>query len=87
MYDLRDSGGIEQDADIVLMLERASDDEDGKEVNMWVRKNRQGKAGNVCITIVANDTYSAFYEKDELRSMPPMMTTRNDFDNDQDFPF
>ena len=87
MYDLRDSGGIEQDADIVLMLERASDDEDDKEVNMWVRKNRQGKAGNVCITIVANDTYSAFYEKDELRSVPPLTSPNNDFENDQDFPF
>lgn len=65
MHDLRDSGGIEQDADIVLMLERATEDEDGREIYMWVRKNRQGKAGNISITIVANDTFSAFTEKGE----------------------
>ena len=66
MHDLRDSGGIEQDADIILMLERASEDINGKEVNMWVRKNRQGSAGNLSITIVANDTFSSFTEKSEI---------------------
>lgn len=63
MHDLRDSGAIEQDADIILMLERASEDEDGKEINIWVRKNRGGKAGNVKIEVVANDTYTVFTEK------------------------
>ena len=63
LYDLRDSGGIEQDADIVLMLERASEDPEGREVNMWIRKNRQGKAGNLNVTIVANETFSSFTEK------------------------
>jgi hypothetical protein len=64
MFDLRDSGAIEQDADIILMLERSGDDEEGKEINIWVRKNRGGKAGNVKIEIVANDTYTVFEEKD-----------------------
>ena len=68
MQDLRDSGGIEQDADIILMLERAPEDEDGRTVNMWLRKNRQGSAGNVKIEIVANETVTSFREKGE---MPP----------------
>ena len=68
MHDLRDSGGIEQDADIILMLERAPEDEDGRTVNMWLRKNRQGSAGNVKIEIVANETVTSFREKGE---MPP----------------
>ena len=88
MHDLRDSGGIEQDADIVLMLERASEDSEGKEVNMWIRKNRQGKAGNLNVTIVANDTFSAFVEKGEMP--PPIwedIPANNEFDNEFDIPF
>lgn len=56
MHDLRDSGGIEQDADIVLMLERTGD----KELNMWVRKNRQGKAGDIKVELNANETFTSF---------------------------
>lgn len=77
MYDLRDSGGIEQDADIILMLEKATDDEDGKDVNIWVRKNRQGKAGNVKIEITANDTYTVFTEKGDTQYTPPIPITCN----------
>ena len=71
MHDLRDSGGIEQDADAVLMLERAGDDEEGKDINIWVRKNRGGKAGNVKIEITANDTYTVFTEKEGERMNIP----------------
>lgn len=60
LYDLRDSGSIEQDADIVLMLERASKTLDDRDVNMWVRKNRQGLAGNVLVGLRANDTFTDF---------------------------
>lgn len=66
LFDLRDSGSIEQDADIVLMLERDSVSSDTEQntghINMWVRKNRQGKAGDIAINIVANSTYTAFSE-------------------------
>jgi replicative DNA helicase len=82
LYDLRDSGSIEQDADIVLMLEKAGYEEDGKDVNIWVRKNRQGKAGEVKIEITANDSYTAFYEKNG-RGPEPIY---NEFDNN-DCPF
>ena len=50
LYDLRDSGSIEQDADIVLMLRRRGDD-----LNILVRKNRHGDS-NLRITLRTNDT-------------------------------
>lgn len=61
LYDLRNSGDIEQDADIVLMLDREdSDNMDGSpNVDVWVRKNRQGKK-DICIRTQANDTYTVF---------------------------
>ena len=43
LYDLRSSGAIEQDADIVVMLERSKDDMGGiidNTIDMWIRKNR-----------------------------------------------
>ena len=83
LYDLRDSGSIEQDADIVLMLERANTSEDGRDVTMWVRKNRQGKAGDYNVDIEGNETFTAFRDKDDPTPPPP---TFNDFDNDN-FPF
>lgn len=64
LYDLRDSGSIEQDADIVIMLETAESsfsDTSPKDVNMWLRKNRQFKK-DVCVTLRPNDTYSEFVE-------------------------
>lgn len=79
MHDLRDSGSIEQDADIVLMLEKSADAEN--EVNMWVRKNRQGKAGEIKVELVANDTYTSFTDKNEP---PPPPEIYNEF-NETDF--
>lgn len=64
LCDLRESGSIEQDADIVLMLERETRSNDDPKVNMWVRKNRQGKAGNLCILLEANDTFTEFHQRE-----------------------
>lgn len=57
LFDLRDSGSIEQDADIVLMLENAKD----RSLNMYLRKNRQYRK-EVCINLAPNDTYTQFTE-------------------------
>lgn len=88
LYDLRDSGSIEQDADIVLMLERATENLDGRDVNMWVRKNRQGIAGDIKVEIEGNDTFTAFKDKNDP-TPPPLMTEhwKNDFDDNDDIPF
>lgn len=62
LYDLRDSGSIEQDADIVLMLEGVQSILDNTtHVNMWVRKNRQYRK-EICIQLRPNGTYSNFEE-------------------------
>jgi replicative DNA helicase len=88
LYDLRDSGSIEQDADIVLMLERATENLDGRDVNMWVRKNRQGIAGDIKVEIEGNDTFTAFKDKNEPTPPPPMTGHwKSDFDNNDDIPF
>lgn len=87
LHDLRDSGSIEQDADIVLMLERAPNSEDEKDVNMWLRKNRQGEK-NVCIEIRANDSFSAFTERGGYAPPIPddIPPSSNEF-LDSQFPF
>ena len=59
LYDLRDSGSIEQDADIVIMLEPKP--ETG-EILAWLRKNRSGKR-DIAFVLKPNTTYSEFTEE------------------------
>ena len=55
LSDLRDSGAIEQDADVVMFLyreeyyktDRAPDDKEGNVAEVIVQKNRHGSTGNV----------------------------------------
>ena len=56
LYHLRDSGSIEQDADIVLMLRRNQDN-----LDLLVRKNRHGDS-NIRITLGTNGTRTNYYE-------------------------
>ena len=66
LYDLRDSGSIEQDADVVLMLEqrwKGNGKENGETpfVDVWVRKNR-GYKKDFKITTLPNSSYTHFTE-------------------------
>ena len=68
LIDLRDSGSIEQDADVVLMLEQVSSGidfhgaaESTPDLKMWIRKNRQFKK-EIGIVLRPNETYSSFQE-------------------------
>lgn len=76
LYDLRDSGSIEQDADIVLMLENPSketmealypdllaqySENLNKLVLMWIRKNRRGQRDGA-ILLEATNSYTFFKE-------------------------
>lgn len=66
LYDLRDSGSIEQDADIVIMLEDEWRD-DRVCITAWLRKNRGGRrrgsrGGDLGFILIPNETYSAFQE-------------------------
>lgn len=61
LFDLRDSGSIEQDADIVLMLEPVPGPGEVPDLNIWVRKNRQYQK-DVVVAVRPSDTYSSFLE-------------------------
>ena len=58
LYDLRDSGSIEQDADIVLMLERASKSLDDRDVNMWGAKKTARERPGMCLSAYVRTTRS-----------------------------
>ena len=67
LYDLRDSGSIEQDADIVIMLERPKNEfgtiADNR-IDMWIRKNRQGRCNfDSPISLKGNEYYTNFVEE------------------------
>ena len=67
LYDLRDSGSIEQDADIVIMLERPRNELGNiadNRIDMWIRKNRQGRCNfdnQICLK--GNEYYTNFVEE------------------------
>lgn len=67
LYDLRSSGAIEQDADIVVMLERPKDDMGAiidNKIDMWIRKNRAGKCNfDNPIRLKGNEYYTNFVEE------------------------
>jgi len=65
LFDLRDSGSIEQDADVVLMLESKVVSE-GR-LYVWLRKNRGGQK-EWKFVFSPNETYSSFTE---LNPIPP----------------
>lgn len=78
LYDLRDSGSIEQDADIALMLQSTQvistsfdgDKKIGEETRtrliMWLRKHRQGWK-NDGLVLEPNPSYSHFTEIEVVR--------------------
>ena len=62
--DLRDSGSIEEDANIVLMLARHTNTRADPDVDMWVRKSRNGKT-DFCIELTGDFTrgFTVFKER------------------------
>ena len=65
LRDLRDSGSIEQDADIVLMLARHTNVRADPNIDMWVRKNRQGKADfGIGLTGDVSRGFTVFYKRE-----------------------
>ena len=66
LSDLRDSGSIEQDADMVMMLHREQADRnepDYKKVKLMVTKNRHGPLGVIHLNF--EDEFTVFTEIDE----------------------
>ena len=62
MSDLRDSGAIEQDADVVMFLYRpwiySQEDEDKGKAQVIVAKQRNGPTGNINVTFI--DRFARF---------------------------
>ena len=64
LSDLRESGAIEQDADIVLFLYRdASTEEEVKQIKLSIAKHRAGSLGT--IDLVWKGEYTRFFDRDD----------------------
>ena len=66
LYNLRDSGSIEQDADVVLMLKQSQGPR-LPDLEVWVKKNRQGEK-DFGVLMRPNDNYMDFSEQDVIKS-------------------
>ena len=63
LSDLRDSGAIEQDADVVMFIHRESNEEGGgrqREAEILIEKHRNGPTGN--ISLIFDDAKTTFLE-------------------------
>lgn len=70
LYDFRDSGSIEQDADLAMLLHRpyaGRDDGEGdqRESSLYLRKNRDGEPGTIRMDY--DKDYGLFRSKKELK--------------------
>ena len=73
LSDLRESGAIEQDADIVMFLHRQEEEDDGapragpppetQQVQLIIAKQRQGPVGTIDLVFFRTNTYFAELEK------------------------
>ena len=63
LSDLRDSGSIEQDADVVMFIQRPM--EEGEFSTLYIRKNRNGAVGEVNLAWIPDIfTFDTAYEQD-----------------------
>ncbi|MDR1154011.1 MAG: replicative DNA helicase [Bacteroidales bacterium] len=63
LSDLRESGSLEQDADVVMFLQKRDGIEDeGNILDVIVEKNRDGETGTV--KVVYNESMTAFFDYD-----------------------
>ena len=80
MSDLRDSGEIEQDADIVAMLHREANYSDAPEwagvAELLVRKNRNGPIGDLMLGWCPRDTRFSDYAGTNPRRQPFVSETK-----------
>lgn len=68
LHDLRESGAQEQDADIVILLDRDAE-EDSPETKLYVAKNRHGRTGS--ISLVFDGAHTRFSERPRYAPAEP----------------
>lgn len=71
LRDLRESGSIEQDADVVLMMHPGKPNPDGSrsdEISMLIRKNRSGSQGEFQLTMYGQ--YAALRQLSDVHHRP-----------------
>lgn len=92
LFDLRDSGSIEQDADVVMMLDNKLKTD--SKLHLYLRKNRAGKK-EIEFIFEPNDSYSAFRESGVVlpdgspappAPQPSQASLNIEDDNDTDMP-
>jgi replicative DNA helicase len=82
LSDLRESGSIEQDADIVIFVYRPNNENksQGNKIDnileLYIRKHRGGKTGKVLIT--HNESMTAFFDYDRCQHSQPYETNNPD---------
>lgn len=89
LSDLRDSGNIEQDADIVIFINRQRYDDEGNDIDMTIEENRKvffdvAKHRNGALGVVqcyCNEYVNRFYEKSIHEDYS------NFYDNEKEPPF
>ncbi|MFH0755125.1 MAG: replicative DNA helicase [bacterium] len=80
LSDLRDSGSIEQDADVVIFIHRDQNDEGGgkkQEAEILIEKHRNGPTGNIKLFFDANK--SSFLSIDHLEQFGEFDNTKEAF--------
>ncbi len=82
LSDLRESGAIEQDADVVIMLERNpdSDAENTREAKLHIKKNRAGEQGVVPLSWIPEYvTYEQMAHQNQYESYSGRPYSYDDF--------
>lgn len=86
LHDLRESGSIEQDCDVCIMLDRdiSGEKRDKHDLTVYVRKNRQGEIPEA-LHIKADSWITNFTEKEQpLEYEPPRPMPKNLFGKDEE---
>lgn len=82
LSDLRDSGSIEQDADVVMFISRDAGNTDdpsaGTEAKIIVAKHRNGPTGSV--DLIFNKQYASFSSIDIYHQEPPDLSQQREYE-------
>lgn len=79
LHHLRESGAVEQDADIVLLIHRENPESDAGEAEILVAKNRNGKRGTATVAWVGMYTRFDNLAPERFKEFDDYNAARGDF--------